>query len=317
MTGSRVSIVLPVHDAARHLPEALAGLRGLVWDDLELVAVDDGSTDGSAAILAAEAGAWGGRMRILTQANRGAGAARNAGIAAATGDFVLLADADDRCDPQLVAAGMAALAAAPDADLAVARCRYIDADGQVVAVQGPLPPRIGARDLLRGVMVNTPLVRRAAGEAIGWHDETLRGSIDLDLFVRLTLRRPDGIASVAQVLSDYRRSTGQITSDWRRMQQSWVRVRDRAVAAGLEVSAAEMRAMWGHHCIYWATLAYVAGDYASARRLMLSAAWRVPGHVLRDDLARVRAGACLASLLPAPLHARIRDKFNAGREARS
>lgn len=306
-------MVMPVHDAEAHLGEALATLHAQDWPELELVAVDDGSTDGSAKLLAEAEAAWSGpgrSMRVIRQQNRGAAAARNAGIAACSGDWVLLADADDRCDPGLVRAGMAARG---EADLVFARCRFIDGAGAVQAVQAELPGRIGVRELLDGVMVNTPLVRRAAGEAVGWHDEGLEGSVDLDLFVRLALRREDCLRALPEVLSDYRRTGGQITSDWRRMERTWSRVRDKALAAGYAPGTRALSRMRGRHCAYWATLAYLAGDYGAARRLIAEAARRDPGYVARDEMARVRALACAASLLPEGWHQRLRARVNARR----
>lgn len=315
-TTTRVSAIVPVHNAAGHLAEALDSLAAQDWPDLEVVAVDDGSTDASPAILAETAADWaraGRTLRVISQRNRGAGAARDAGIAAAAGAAILLADADDRCDRGLVTALMATLAET-GADLAAARCRYIDASGRIMAVQAPQTPHPTPLDLLNGMMVNTPLIRREALAAVGGHDATLPGSIDLDLIVRLALRRPGALAMRDAVLSDYRRGGGQITSDWRRMEASWMRVRDKALAAGLDVSAGTASAMRGRHCAYWATLAYMAGDHAAARRLIVEALRRVPSYVARDDLARIRLLACLASLLPAPLHDRIRARFNARKD---
>ena len=309
---------MPVRNAESHLPEALQTIFAQDWPNLELIAVDDGSQDRSPRILAEAARTPAGserRMRILRQEGRGVATARNAGIAEASGEFILLADADDRCDAGLVSAGMAALARAPAAQLVFARCRYIDADGAVEAVQAVMPDWIGTERLLEGLMVNTPLLRRAAGEAVGWHDAQMTGSVDLDLFVRLTLRHGACLHALPEVLSDYRRSGGQITSDWRRMERTWREVRDKAVAQGFTPSRRGRSRMRGRHCAYWATLAYAAGEYRAAQRLIAEAAWRDPLYVMSDELARVRALACAAALLPAPLHAAIRARFNARRIA--
>lgn len=308
-----VSVVMPAYQAADHIKEALASLRCQEASALEIIVVDDGSTDGTGDIVAQVAKTPGVPVRLIKQNNQGAGAARDAGIAASLGTFVLLADADDRADPKLLGMLFSAIEAA-DGDLAFARCRYIDAKGHVMAVQAPQIPRPDPVDLLNGFMVNTPLVRRSAIASIGGHDPDLQGSIDLDLHVRLALQRRGAIVAVNAVLSDYRRTSGQITSDWRRMEASWTRVRDKAVAAGLTLSPQARRKMRGHHCIYWATLAYIAGDYRAARHLTGEALCLVPGHVLRDPQARIRMAACLATLLPQSLHDTLRSRFNAVRQ---
>lgn len=90
-----ISVVIPVYNVASYLAECLAPILAQLPNDAEVICVDDGSTDGSAAILA-EATAHDGRVRVLRQSHVGAGAARNAGLAAARGDWLWFVDADDR-----------------------------------------------------------------------------------------------------------------------------------------------------------------------------------------------------------------------------
>lgn len=94
-----VSVVVPVHDKATYLDECLASLRAQTLADFEAVCVDDGSTDGSAEILARHAAAD-PRLVVLTQPCRGVGAARNAGLERARGRFVAFLDADDALAPE-------------------------------------------------------------------------------------------------------------------------------------------------------------------------------------------------------------------------
>ena len=90
----RVSVLLPVKDAAATLPECLASLRGQSLGDHEVVAVDDGSTDGSLALLE-RAAAEDPRVRVLPAAAPGLVAALNTGLRAARGRFLARMDADD------------------------------------------------------------------------------------------------------------------------------------------------------------------------------------------------------------------------------
>ena len=91
-----VSVVIPCYNAAARLPEVLGAALGQTLEPLEVVVVDDGSTDGSADLAAA----FGGPVRVLGQRNAGAGAARAAGVRAARGDFVAFCDADDPPPPR-------------------------------------------------------------------------------------------------------------------------------------------------------------------------------------------------------------------------
>lgn len=97
---AKVSVIMPVYRAAATLPFALRGLRAQTWDNLEILVVDDCSPDNTVAVAEAIA-AEDPRVRVIRQsANRGSYAARNAGLAGATGDFITTHDADDWSHPQ-------------------------------------------------------------------------------------------------------------------------------------------------------------------------------------------------------------------------
>jgi len=93
-----VSVVVPVYDVEDYLEEALRSVLDQSLADIEVICVDDGSTDGSAAILDRLAEAD-GRLRVIRQENRGLGAARNAGARAARGDRLYFFDSDDLLAP--------------------------------------------------------------------------------------------------------------------------------------------------------------------------------------------------------------------------
>lgn len=93
-TAPQVSLIVPVYNCERYLSDQLDALLADAALSLEVIAVDDGSTDGSVAILQAR-GATDARLRILRQPHQGLGAARNAGLRAARGAWVAFADADD------------------------------------------------------------------------------------------------------------------------------------------------------------------------------------------------------------------------------
>ncbi|MFC7545220.1 glycosyltransferase [Plantactinospora sp. GCM10030261] len=92
--GALLTVVVPIYNVERYLPECLDSVRDQTYRDLEVVLVDDGSFDGSGAVAAAYA-ATDPRFRLIRQANRGLGAARNVGIAAGTGDYLAFVDSDD------------------------------------------------------------------------------------------------------------------------------------------------------------------------------------------------------------------------------
>src|SRR5215467_7346101 len=132
--GDLMSIIIPCYNQAHYLGDAIASARSQTYPFVEVIVVDDGSTDDTAAVVARHA-----PVRYLRQPNRGLPAARNAGWQASKGRYVIFLDADDRLLPNAVNVGVTVLAARPDAALAVGLERRIAADGS------PLPTPRRAR----------------------------------------------------------------------------------------------------------------------------------------------------------------------------
>jgi glycosyltransferase involved in cell wall biosynthesis len=314
---SPVSVIMPAHNAGRYIEEAAASVKAQTWPDLELIVCDDGSTDDTPPRLAAIRGTWGGPgrgMTVIRQDNAGAGAARNTALAAATGEVVVFMDADDRLHPDLVARLVGRLRAEAGADLVFPDHRYIDAAGAEIGhCSRARSDRFDAIDL----MIENPIhsatgvaVRRRAVDLASGFDPALPACIDLDLFVRIGLQRPGNIVAAREVLADYRKRDGQITSDWRRMRRGWTTVAGKLAEAGRPLTRDERRRARAPQSLYWSSIAYEAGDHAAARRLIATVWLRDPRYAARSPLARIRTLSCLASFLPRPVHHCLRDGFN-------
>lgn len=148
-----VSVIVPAYQAQDLLAATLRRLTTQTLDDLEVVVVDDGSTDGTAAVARAVA-AEDPRVRVLELGeNRGVSQARAAAVAAARGDYLWLVDADDAV-PADAAAALLAAARGADADVVLARADFVYADGSRRPVPAPAPGRLVGdaplRALLRG-----------------------------------------------------------------------------------------------------------------------------------------------------------------------
>ncbi len=115
----RVSVVLPVRDAVTTVARAIESIRGQTFVDWELIVVDDGSQDGTDAVLAGLA-RTDARIRVIEQGRLGVAAAFNAGLAVARGEYVARMDADDESHPERLAAQVAFLDAPENADVGVA-----------------------------------------------------------------------------------------------------------------------------------------------------------------------------------------------------
>ncbi len=131
-----LSIIMPVYNARSYLASNLKALLRQKDPRLELVLVDDGSTDGSGSIAGALLVQSGISYRLLTQENRGVSAARNAGLAEARGDYVLFLDADDRLREDFVAQFLQA--AQEGEDVLLWRCRALP-EGQKLPEDTDVP----------------------------------------------------------------------------------------------------------------------------------------------------------------------------------
>lgn len=124
MIPPKVSIILPVYNMERYLPDCLDDIVKQTYDNLEIICVDDGSSDNSCTVLRKYM-QENERIRVIHQPNMGAGAARNVGLEAATGDFLLFLDADDRFEPFLVESAVNRIMET-NADLVVFRSDILD-----------------------------------------------------------------------------------------------------------------------------------------------------------------------------------------------
>jgi glycosyltransferase involved in cell wall biosynthesis len=180
---SRVSVIVPAFNAGPYVTDAVTSALAQTHRPHEVIVVDDGSTDDTRERLRA----FDGQVQVLTQANRGAAAARNRGVAAARGEWIAFLDADDlwlptKLDRQLAAVGACAISH-------TASWRFGPTLGGDVAVTWPPSWAAGAvlDRLVLGNFITTSsvIVRRDAVLAVGGFDEQLRRVHDWHLWLRL------------------------------------------------------------------------------------------------------------------------------------
>lgn len=143
-----ISIVVPAYNYAHLLPRALDSVLEQQDESVELVVVDDGSTDHTAAVLA-DYQARHPSMQVIRQANAGAAAARNRGIAQACGRYVLLLDADDELLPDALAALRAQVLAEPALGMVLGAQISVYPNGRERLRIPPIVPDAGPRTLIR------------------------------------------------------------------------------------------------------------------------------------------------------------------------
>jgi glycosyltransferase involved in cell wall biosynthesis len=123
---ARVSAIIPVYNGAATIAEAIESALAQSYPGIEVIVVNDGSTDRTAEVLRG----YGERVKVIDRPNGGIAAARNTGVAAANGEFLAFLDSDDIWAPTMIDRTMAALDGNPDCVLAYTNCAVIDSDGR-------------------------------------------------------------------------------------------------------------------------------------------------------------------------------------------
>lgn len=202
MSTSLVSAVIPCFNQAHFLGEAIDSLLAQTYPDIEIIVVDDGSTDNTAEVASRNA-----NVRLMRQQNSGLAAARNSGIRASRGEYLVFLDADDRLLPNAVEAGFNCLQEQPSSVFAWGRYRRLAPDGSAIVATRYTP--LGHdpyAELLRGnhiAMHATVIYRRSILDSTGGFDVSLPACEDYDLYLRIT--RQHKIAYHDQVIAEYRR----------------------------------------------------------------------------------------------------------------
>ncbi|HZJ72113.1 MAG TPA: glycosyltransferase, partial [Planctomycetota bacterium] len=193
-----VSVLMSVHDGAPLVAAAVASVLAQTAGDLELIVVDDGSTDATPDLLAAVRDP---RLRVLRQERTGLTRALNAGLARATAPLVARLDADDIALPERLERQCAYLARESAVGLLGTAAREIDSRGALVRiVRPPLDDAALRHALIRSnpFVHSSVMVRRTLVERAGGYDATLPVAQDYDLWMRLA--RLARLANLADVL---------------------------------------------------------------------------------------------------------------------
>lgn len=175
----KVSVVVPLFNARDVITETIQSVLSQTWQDFEILVIDDGSSDGSGELLKD----LDSRLYYIRQANAGVAAARNRGIALATGEAVALLDHDDLWHPAKLERQVAVLQERPEVGMVVTDVAHIDRAGRPLAIPGRSynPAEPFARLFVQGY-VPTPsaaMIRKSVFEAVGGFDEAF-GSAGMD-----------------------------------------------------------------------------------------------------------------------------------------
>lgn len=307
MTQPLVTVLVPVHNGAKYLRQSLDSIVDQTYPTIEVVVLDDASTDETPAIVAS----YGDRVRAVRHPhNLGQFGNVNAGIALARGEFVAVFHADDVYEPHIVEREAAFLLTHPNAGAVFCLDTFIDPAGNEYG-RLTLPPEVAEATLLdysallealllwKNRVLRAPgaMVRRSVYAEVGGFDPSYEIGADLEMWLRIARRHPVGL--LHEHLFRYRHFHGNLSHHYRHLRSTpdvFFRILDEHLdERGRPVlTERALAAFEGHrteeHLLNAVSL-YIAGDVAAARRRLAPLRTRVI--VAADTLQRGRLIALL------------------------
>jgi glycosyltransferase involved in cell wall biosynthesis len=211
-TPPRVSTIIAAYNAERTIAETIDSALAQECDGHEVVVVNDGSTDSTATILSKK---YGDRISIVTQSNRGAAAARNAGVAYSTGKYIALLDSDDLWLPDKLQRMVAALERNDDASLAFSEYAKIDDHGIEFgeSMIGRAPTTNEMMRSLPPILISTLVIPRRMFDRTGGFHKEFTGQGFEDSWLLLLLRELGEFEYIPEKLTRYRVSNDDEGAD--------------------------------------------------------------------------------------------------------
>ncbi|WP_413205762.1 glycosyltransferase family 2 protein [Rhodospirillum sp. A1_3_36] len=304
-----VSVVMPAYNVAAFIEESIGSVLAQTWSDFELVVVDDGSSDNSAALAEAIDDP---RISVIRQVNRGLAGARNTGIRAARAPIIAFLDSDDLWMPRKLEAHMAHLAAHPAVGVSFDPSRIIDDAGHPLGlVQTPKRRDISPLDVFTRNPVgngSAPVIRRTCLDSIAllpapgepgadrlcWFDESFRQSEDIECWMRIALTTDWRFQGLDEALTWYRISESGLSANVERQFESWRRMAAKVAALDPEFYLDHGRLAEAYQLRYLARRAVRSRDGRKALSLVTRAIRTAPAILWKEPLrSLVTLGAAI------------------------
>ena len=300
MTSSLVSVIVPAYNAERYLGFTLDSLVAQTYRNLEVIVMDDASTDDTVGVAAR----YGDPVRVIRQpTNRGIYENANAGIAEARGEYIAIYHGDDVYEPTIVEREVAAFQAHPELGAVFCLDRFIDAEGREYG-RLVLPPEVaGGAPLEFGQVLNALLTHKnvflrcpsamvpaSVYRDVGpYRQDRYRNTSDLDMWLLISRRYP--ILIMEEYLFRYRHFHGSSAQRYhylRTRPENFFTIVDDHLGAGAREYAAPgaLAAYEGHRAedlLRVAAAEYITGNRAAARGTMGRVAWHA---IRRSGLPR-------------------------------
>jgi glycosyltransferase involved in cell wall biosynthesis len=324
MQPSLTSVIIPTYNRAGYLPVTVESALAQEGTEVEVIVVDDGSTDDTQAVVERHRNDWGERFRYVWQENAERCAARNHGLRLARGEFMAFFDSDDLWRPNHLSTCVEALRKNPDAAGVYAEHGLIDAEGRVIRARDARHAYAGdelKRELCLKRLILFPtevVVRRSALDAAYGSGDVfdVEAMVGEDWLLWATLLCESEFVGTGEQTAWHRLHDNNTWGDPDRFARQSVRATEKVIETGLPASlgipARRIKAINLTHCAYGY---YLAGDWPRARRYMVAAV-REYAWVLREShfwavAARLCVGKRLSRAVRGARH-RGGEEFAAG-----
>ena len=299
-----VSVIIPAFNSAATIRQTLDSVVAQTYQTFEVIVVDDGSSDGTATI-AEEFVRKDFRFQLIRQSNQGVGAARNAAIQRACGQYIAPLDSDDLWFPKKLEKQVAYLARrGPETGLVYCWYNLIGKDGEFVGLgdktnfEGRSRHGLILASILSNILGNAsvPVFRAAALERAGLYltrteQGGAQGCEDWDLALRIAELFDIGV--VPEYLVAYRETSSNMSADVINMTKSYAVTMNRARRRNHLLPSAIFRWSAGYFFMWLVNKCYDSGDYSLCLRYLKEAAWANPFLLLRTEVYRKLARSSL------------------------
>ncbi|MBD2358952.1 glycosyltransferase [Tolypothrix sp. FACHB-123] len=282
----KVSVVVPAYNVSAYLEAALSSVECQSFGEYEVLIVDDGSTDQTAAVALTFC-RRDPRFQLLQKANGGLSSARNHGIRHARGKYIALLDGDDTYHPDKLAVHIAKLDRSPEVGVTYSASRAIRDDGQQTFMS------LSGKPIVKNVLLallcknfighgSNAVFHRCLIDQVGGFDETLRSSEDIDFWLRIAATERWEFYREPHILCYYRVRPSGLSFNVAQMQRSQEQVIKSAYERSPQVVEPMLPTAYAYMYRYLARIALTSGDLAQAEDF-IHQAWESDSSIFWRD----------------------------------
>jgi len=313
---SQITVVVPAYNSMQYLPATLESVLQQTYADFEIVVVNDGSTDNTQEYVSSLTDS---RLKMVFQENQGLAAARNTGIAHATGEYIAFLDADDLWESTKLEKQLRILENNPEVGVVYTWVAYINEQGQKTGrifkdcAEGKIWQELTIFNIIRCGSV--PIVRRVCFETCGTFDRNLDSAVeDWDMWLRIANKY--NFRVVKEPLVYYRQHETSCSKNWQAMSRSFHLVIEKNFAdvAPNLMYLKQISYGFAYICLAWKPLQSKDKDYKQAAEFCRKAVKYYPALRFSQEYIRLNLAIALMRFLKPQGYAKIQPLLYALRK---